>query len=276
LVFALIYFFAYAKIFPPNENGEVILPVEEEIIISFLDVGQGDAIVIRSAENAVLIDGGDHRRRAVVMEYLQEAEISRLCYVIATHPHSDHIGALPTVLRDLEVGGVIMPDVSHNTDTFENFLEAIENNNIPVRMPVPGEVISAGIIELTVISPPRGHPPSINNGSLVLRLEFGDTSFLFTGDAETPAEDWMLENPEILASNVLKIGHHGSRTSTGEAFLDAVAPSIAVIQVGATNQYGHPHPEVIERLEARDIAIYRTDQLGTIRMITNGTEISRH
>ncbi|MCL1883095.1 MAG: MBL fold metallo-hydrolase [Defluviitaleaceae bacterium] len=273
LVFSLVYYFAGDLILPAPDS-DAILPVEGEVIVTFLDVGQGGSIVIRTEDNAVIIDGGEHRHRAIVLDYLREAGITRLCYVVATHPHSDHIGGLITVLRDFEIGYVIMPDITNNTSTFENFLEAIENNNISVRIPSPGDRLSAGMINMAVISPPIGHFSAINDNSIVLRLEHGQTSFMFTGDAESAAENWMVDNARNLASTVLNIGHHGSRTSTTEAFLDAVNPSIAVIQVGANNQFGHPHPDVISRLEYRGIAIHRTDHSGTIRMITDGQTIS--
>jgi beta-lactamase superfamily II metal-dependent hydrolase len=245
----------------------------DEIYVSFLDVGQGDSILVRTAGNAVLIDGGEFRARGVVLEYLRGAGVERLDFVVATHPHSDHIGGLITVLRDFDIGTVVMPDVVNNTDTFENFLEAIENNAIDVIFPVAGDRLVAGIIEMTVVSP--GELSGINNSSIVLRMEYGETAFLFTGDAENSAERWMLDNVDNLSANVLKIGHHGSRTSTGEEFLAAVNPAIAVISASANNQFGHPHPEIISRLESRGIEIFRTSERGTIRMVTNGKSIYR-
>lgn len=273
LVIALAYFFAGDYLFPQGSRGVAVPAATGEIIVSFIDVGQGDAVLLRSVDNAILIDAGDHRARNIVLDYLREAGVSRLCYVVATHPHADHIGGMVQVLRDLEIGRVLMPDVTNDTDTFEFFLEAIENNNIPVTIPEPGDVFRAGIIVLTTKGPAPGRHSNINNASLVMRMEHGATSFLFTGDAETAAENWMVANAPNLRSTVLDLGHHGSRTSNTEAFLDAVAPDIAVIQVGANNRFGHPSPEVIERLEARGVAIYRTDELGTIRMITDGQTI---
>jgi beta-lactamase superfamily II metal-dependent hydrolase len=166
-----------------------------------------------------------------------------------------------------------MPDFINNTVTFENFLEAIENNNIDVHIPEPGDEIRAGSIYMQVISPPPGEHKNANDNSVVLRMVHGNTSFLFTGDAEIDAERWILENYTELQTDVLAVGHHGSRTSTSEAFLAAVNPSIAVIQVGKNNRYNHPHREILDRLNAHGAIIYRTDEIGTIRMITNGESI---
>jgi beta-lactamase superfamily II metal-dependent hydrolase len=270
LCIALVYFFAGDLIFPPSH--EIVIPTEGEIIVSFIDVGQGDAILVRTAENAVLIDGGEHRHRQAVIDELRAAEISRLCYVVATHPHSDHIGALTTILRDFEIGTLLLPDVTNNSETFENFLEAIENHDIEIKIPIAGENILAGNIFMQIISPPSENFPGINDNSIVLRMVHGETAFLFTGDAESAAENFMLANYNLRA-DVLKVSHHGSRTSTSDAFLDAVSPAIAVISVGANNRYSHPHTEVLARLSARGAKIYRTDEIGTVRLITDGERI---
>ena len=280
LAFALIYHFFWDDIqtrFDIHLGG--IRPValeENEILVSFIDVGQGDSILVRSRDHAVLIDGGEHSQRNAVLRYLRNSGVRRLDYVVATHFHSDHIGGLVTVLRQLDIGRVVMPDATHNTVTFENFLAVIENNNIGVTFPSPGDRLQIGIIDLAVIAPPNPHPGpanNLNNTSIVLRLEHGQNSFLFAGDAEHELENWILSSGANISSTVLKVGHHGSQTSTSEAFLDAVSPRAAVISLGANNTYGHPHREVMNRLNARNILIYRTDQLGTIRMITDGQRI---
>jgi len=284
LAFALLYFFAWDNIqtrlgypFGWTARDGVIVLTDYEVMVSFLDVGQGDSILVRSQDNAVLIDGGEHSQRNVVLNYLRNAGVRRLCYVVATHPHSDHIGGLVHILRQVDVGTVIMPDVTHTTVTFENFLAVIENNNIDVIIPEPGDRVQAGIIDFTVLAPPNPHPgPStnLNNASIVLRLSHGQTSFIFTGDGERELENWMVNSGQYLRANVLNLGHHGSRTSTTEDFLDAVSPRAVVISLAEDNRYGHPHQEVLDRLNDRGIRIYRTDQLGTIRMITDGQRIN--
>ena len=276
LAFALVYFFEGDRIVQQLNIArmEYVGLHPGQIMVSFLDVGQGDSILVRSNSHAVLIDGGEHSQRNTVMSYLRNAGVTRLDYVVATHPHSDHIGGLITVLRQKEIGTLLMPDVTHNTITFENFLDAIENNDIRVVFPDVGYSLQAGIIDMTVIAPPAGvTQTNLNNYSIVLRMIHGQTSFLFTGDAERELEQWMVNSGQNLNSNVLKIGHHGSRTSTTEAFLDAVNPIAAVISLGANNPFGHPHPEVIQRLQEAGIPIYRTDKLGTIRMKTDGQTI---
>ena len=266
LVFALVYNFIFAN--------DPFMPGDNEIIVAFLDVGQGDSVLIRSRNHAVLIDGGDINRAEPVMGYLRRMGITRLDYVIATHPHSDHVGGLISVLSRVDVGRVLMPYVVHATATFGTFVSVIENRQIPAHAPVPGESFRAGIIYFTVLAPVYGFAGSnMNDASIVVRLDHGETSFIFTGDAEAGSERAMLASGQNLRADVIKIGHHGSRTSTTEAFLDAVMPVAAVISVGGGNRFGHPHNDVLSRLNERGIAVYRTDLMGSIFMASDGGRV---
>jgi beta-lactamase superfamily II metal-dependent hydrolase len=252
---------------PPN------LP-DGEILVHFIDVGQGDAVLVQTAAGAMLIDGGDNPMGRRVMDYLRGVGISELTYVIATHPHADHIGGLVTVLNEMPVGTVIMPPRAHTTRTFERFLDALEQSPATVREPVVGANISLGDAVFTIIAPNNtGDGRGINDYSIGLRLDFGATSFIFTGDAEVLSETEMLAAGHNLRADVLHVGHHGSTTSTTQDFLSAVNPSIAVISVGADNGFGHPHGAVMNRLNNAGIRIYRTDIHGNIIIATDGINL---
>jgi len=271
LVFALIYTFFGGRLFPGTTR---LTLADGEIIVAILDVGQGDSTLIWSRDNAVLIDGGEFNQRNTVLGYLRRAGITHLDYVIATHPHSDHIGGLVAVLAQVDVGKVLMPEVSHTSQTFANFLDVIENNNIPVTAPIPGERFQAGIIDITVLAPPAGiNFMNLNNASIILRLNHGGVSFLFTGDAEAAAERALMASGQDISVDVLHVGHHGSRTSTTPEFLYAVNPVAAVISLGRNNRFNHPHHEVMDLLTTHGVQVYRTDEMGTVKMATDGERI---
>lgn len=259
---------------PASTTATLPVPVGGEIRVYFLDVGQGDSILIQSPDNAVLIDGGEYSARKALLSYLREAGVETLDYVVATHPHSDHIGSLPVVIDEFNVRQVLMPDVTSNTTSFEKLLDAIEKKDIPVIIPEAGETFTAGPIQLTVLAPVGTAYKNVNNYSLVMQMVYGDTSFLFTGDAEGLSEEEMLAEGFDLHANILKAGHHGSDTASTDAFLEAVQARVAVISCGKNNSYGHPHTAALERFAQHDMGVYRTDESGTIVMVTDGTDIS--
>ena len=269
----LLCFIAVVVIVFQHSRGFDILP-EGEIRVHFIDVGQGESILVQSRQHSILIDAGLPAVGSNIVAYLERLGINSLDYVIVTHPHSDHIGGMPAVLDRFSINNFWMPNVIHETTAFERLLEALERNHIYITTVEAGARINAGIINMIVVSPHEGviHT-NLNDYSIVLYMSHGNISFLFTGDAEAPAEMQMIAGELPIKANVLNIGHHGSRTSTTEAFLDAVRPQVAVISLGANNQFGHPHRYVIERLIERDIKILRTDELGTIVIATDGENL---
>ena len=194
---------------------------ENSMEVHFLDVGQGDSALIRSGEHTMLIDAGENDQGDVVVSYLKDLGIKRLDYVIGTHPHSDHIGGLDTVIRAFDVGTVILPPKEHTTKTFEDVLDAIEEKGLSITKPVVGTKYSLGNASFCIIAPNGDYGDDLNNWSVGLRITNGDCSFLFTGDAESQAESAdMAANGISLKSDVLKLGHHGSSTSSSPLFLD--------------------------------------------------------
>ena len=263
----------------------------DELSVHFIDIGQGDAILIMSPGGTMLIDGGPvtpRDGRTGIVDYIRAQGIRRLDYVVATHPHLDHIGALPAVLNAFDVGRVIMPDVVHTTLAFERLLDAIEANGLaPFAAVGPGNEwsegteFSMGDARFTIIGPTDQFQGSrsLNDWSIVLHLQYGRTSFLFTGDVEREGEAAIVAAGRRIRADVLQAPHHGSRSSSTEAFIDAVAPAFVAISVGEYNTYGtypdfHPHQAVLDRFSARGVQILRTDERGTIIFRSDGVTIT--
>lgn len=247
-------------------------PIPEPLMqVHFIDVDQGDAILVQASGYTMLIDAGRHDRDEVV-PYLQSVGVEHIHLLVGTHPHADHIGQMAQVLGRFPVEEVWMSGDLHTTRTFERTLDAILESGAAYHEPRAGETVQFGDLTVGVLHPEEV-TGQLNDGSIVLRLEFGDTVFLFTGDAERRAEEQMLARGERLRATVLKLAHHGSRTSSTRAFLDAVSPEIAVYSAGRNNRYGHPHREVLERLAERNIEVYGTDRHGSVVVETDGSRI---
>lgn len=238
--------------------------------VHFIEVGQGDSILIQEANGATaLIDGGYDN--GLALAYLKRQGIRKIDVMIASHPHADHIGGLIEVLHAMPVGEVWTSGASHTTGTFEAFLDAIANAKVPYHEAQTGDTIALGSLQFEVLRSDL-HAADLNDTSLVLRLADQHVSFLFTGDAEQPSEAALLRTAhDQLASTILKVGHHGSSTSSSPAFLAAIRPQVAVYSAGRGNSYGHPHQETIRALEETGALIYGTDRDGTVVIRTNGT-----
>lgn len=248
--------------------------------VYFFDVGQGDSELIRlpGGEN-ILIDAGTSSTEDELVGELRSLGAETLDLVVATHPHADHIGGMAAVIDAFDVRQVVMPRISESdtptTKTYENLLQSIADKGLTITPAEPGdELLSSGGAVLTVLAPNGEDYGDLNNYSVVLRLTYGEDSFLFTGDAEEASEEEMLSLDWPLTATVLKCGHHGSETSTSPSFLDAVSPQYAVISCGVDNDYGHPDAVTLEKLEAAGAEVFRTDRQGTILASTDGSGVT--
>lgn len=243
--------------------------------VHFIDVGQGDATLIRQGEHAMLIDAGDNSKGTAVQSYLQSQKIEKLDYVIGTHPDSDHIGGMDVILYKIDWDMVMMPELEKDTRTYEDVVKVIQDKNKKITVPVPGETYSLGEAEFTIVCPQKAeYGENSNNYSIGLRITFGENSFLFTGDAEEASEEDMLKSGMELSADVFKAAHHGSDTANTEEFLKAVQPKTVVISCGEGNSYGHPRAAVMNELRQMGIEVYRTDEQGTIVAYCDGEEIT--
>lgn len=277
-VLELLGFDAYDTVYEFLGLKEKPIDVDCELAVHFIDVGQGDCQLIISGNDVVLIDGGEKTNAADVCAYLDSHDIERIDYLIATHPHSDHIGSLPIVIENYDIGTVIAPNLPSElipaSTCYIDFLQALKDKKLSITSAKCGDEYTLDGGTLLQILGPVEFDNELNNASVICRILHGENSFLFTGDAEKSAEDALLESGAYLDSDVLKVGHHGSPYSSCEEFLQAVTPEIAVIGVGADNDYGHPGDDVIERIEVHTGRIYRTDFHGTVVIGSDGTQLT--
>lgn len=238
--------------------------------VYYLDVGQGDATLITKGDFHMLIDAG---KNGTAADYLQELGIDKLDILVGTHPDNDHIGGLDEVLESVDVDTVYMPQTEKDTKACENIRKALKRAGKTSDMPEIGkEYTYEGNVVFRFLSPKKQYSDS-NDNSLVLQLAYGKTRFLFMGDAEEDVEEELLQEGFDLTCDVLKLGHHGSHTATSPGFLQKADPVYGVISCGKDNSYGHPHAEVMARLEDEDVQVYRTDTMGTVQAVSDGEDV---
>lgn len=247
--------------------------------VSFIDVGQGDCTLVYSPDNGViLVDSGEADKAQTVINYLNSLGIDTIDYCVVTHPHSDHMGSMAQIMSEFNVENLIIPELSEinipTIKTYENFLLSAEENADEIIPAQAGTTYSVGDIALSVLGPVSQNE-DLNNMSVVVKVEYKESSFLITGDCSFDEEDELMENDyNALESDVIKIGHHGSSGSTSADWLEAVNPRFGVISVGNGNSYGHPTKTVLDRLDDFDVDYYRTDVVGTVVFETDGKAIS--
>ncbi|MDP4088089.1 MAG: ComEC/Rec2 family competence protein [Bacillota bacterium] len=245
-----------------------------ELKVHFIDVGQADSILVQQGNAAMLVDGGNNEDGPGVKCYLEQQKITQLDYVVGTHAHEDHIGGLDTVINSFKVGKVYFPKQTATTATYKDFVKAVKNKGLSFTAPVVGDTFKLGDATCTIIAPNGTSYEDPNDYSIVIKVTYGNNSFLLTGDAEAKSEAEIVAKGMNISADVLKVGHHGSKSSTSQSFLDKVNPRYAVISVGKGNDYGHPTQETLNRLKNKGVKIYRTDENGTVIAVSNGRDIS--
>lgn len=249
-------------------------PAEPGLWVHFLDVNHADCILLECGGEFALVDGGYPESGDKIVQYLTDQGVDELDLMVGTHPHGDHIGGLPQVLDTFPTERVWTSQLPYKNDYVNSFTNAVTRRGVELEQPRPGETFQLGDATIDVIGPLNLLYEDANDLSLVLRVTYGDTRFLLTGDMEEVAERELVEAEVDLKADVLKVGHHGSSSSTSYRFLRAVAPTYGVISLAAANEYGHPHRDPMSRLRDADVTIYRTDTMYDIVAFSDGETIS--
>jgi len=251
------------------ENSEA--PSEAEI--HFIDIGQGDATLIKCGGQTMLIDAGDNDKGTQVQLYLEKQGVDRLDYLVLTHPDADHIGGADVIITKFDIDSVFMSDYEKDSKTYRDVIQALDYKHLTWSVPEPGESYPLGTGTITFLAPNDSYSDP-NNASVALMFQNGENRFLFTGDAQEEAEEDILAAGMSVAADVYKAGHHGSDTSSCQDFLDAVRPTYAVISCGEGNSYGHPHSAVLNSLRSMGVKLFRTDEQGSIVAVSDGVNIT--
>jgi len=269
----LIIFLSSCSVDITEYEDEAYKEVTGEIEVHYIDVGQADSSLIICGKEAMLIDGGNVDDSRLLVSYLENLGIDKLDYVVGTHAHEDHIGGLSGPLNVFAIGEVYAPKTEGDIRAYENFKKSALKKVDEIKTPDVGETLTLGESEVTFLAPVTENYEDINDTSIALRIEFGEISFLFTGDATYNAEYDILDTGLKLDADVYKVGHHGSSSSNSYRFLREVMPKYAVISCGKDNSYGHPHDETLSRLNNLDAKIYRTDLQGTVIVKSDGKNV---
>ena len=284
LILALLLSGCTMEYVPPTQATTPVSSGDgTDLTVHFLDVGQADCILLECDGEFMLIDGGNREDGQFVVSYLEQQGVEYLNTVICTHAHEDHVGGLPSVLAVYPTHTILSPTTTYSSKIFDDFLYYADQQRVEVEIPEPGNVYhlvdNDSGATITVLGPVKSYAET-NDTSIVCRVDFGETSFLFTGDMEVAAENDMLDyweerrSADIVNVDVLKVGHHGSDTSTGYRFLYEADPTYGIISVGTGNTYGHPHSEPMSQLSDAGVTTFRTDEMGTILAVSDGREIT--
>lgn len=247
----------------------------KELEVHFIDVGQGDATLVKCGGQSVLIDAGENDKGTLVQNYIRKQGVKKLDYLIVTHPDSDHCGGADVIITKYDVDTVIMPNYSKDTASYRDVVRALDYKHYQVTEPKVGDTYRLGDAKFTIIAPNKDdYGNEANNYSVGILLEHGGKKFVFTGDAEEEAERDIINNGIDLSADVLKAGHHGSRTASMGDFVSAVCPEYAVISCGEDNEYGHPHAATLNTFRSMGIKVFRTDEQGSLIACSDGSEIT--
>lgn len=245
----------------------------DQMEVHFMDVGQGDATLVTCGGHAMLIDAGDDTKGTAIQNYLQKQKITRLDYLILTHPDADHIGGAPVIITKFDIGKVFVSNFEKDNKTYQKLIQSLDDKQIKPLTPRVNSQYTLGTANITILAPGKSYD-NPNDASIALLLKNGTRSFLFTGDAGEDAEKDILKTGIDISADVYKVGHHGSKYSTSKDFFNAVDPFYAVISCGENNSYGHPHAETLNTLRTSGVMVYRTDEAGTIVASSDGKSIS--
>jgi len=255
---------------------KINLDLKNNMVTHFIDVGQGDCILIQVNSKNLLIDSGTSDSKQALIRYLKNNNITKLDYVVETHPHEDHIGGMASVIKTFDIGEFYGPKVIATSQSFDDMIRALRNKSLKINISKPNISLDLGPNTTCVmLSPNSTTYENVNDYSCVIKVSYKNSTYLFTGDTETMAEQELINNGYNLKAQVLKVAHHGGKTSTTQTFLNKVSPKIAVISCGAYNTYGHPNRETLDKLKKINSIVYRTDIDKSIILISDGTNIKK-